>query len=121
MSQLIVKSKELVNRGSDMDNIKQKFDDAFAEGLLEILEQNRRDNGALKGQPLVPPVNVKDLREAIGISQDEFASVFGIPVATLRNWEQDRSQPDTPTRRYLYLISKLPKEVAEAYLTLPRT
>ena len=36
---------------------------------------------------------IKELREALQMSQKTFASYFGIPVGTLRNWEQGVSNP----------------------------
>jgi transcriptional regulator with XRE-family HTH domain len=40
-----------------------------------------------------------------GLSQAQFATKFGFPPATLRNWEQGRSRPDAPTRA-LAVIAK---------------
>jgi putative transcriptional regulator len=40
------------------------------------------------------PVDVKNIRSHIGMSQSEFASAFGISVSTLRHWERgDRTPP----------------------------
>jgi transcriptional regulator with XRE-family HTH domain len=36
---------------------------------------------------------LKRLRRAAGYSQDRFAEATGIPVGTLRNYEQDRRMP----------------------------
>lgn len=36
---------------------------------------------------------VKELRESTGLSQNEFAKKFHIPVSTLRKWEQNESTP----------------------------
>jgi transcriptional regulator with XRE-family HTH domain len=33
-------------------------------------------------------------REALGLSQEEFASMHGVPIADLDNWEQGRRYPD---------------------------
>lgn len=37
--------------------------------------------------------NVKELREAAGMSQKAFAELYGIPIGTLRNWEQGTNSP----------------------------
>jgi len=63
----------------------------------------------------VPDVDVPKLRKKMKLSQTEFALRFGFPPATLRNWEQGRSRPDTPTRVLLAVIAKHP-EVVEAVL-----
>lgn len=52
-------------------------------------------------------------REATGLSQQEFAKRYDIPVATLRDWEQGRRMPDATARNYLRLIVRDPEWVAE--------
>jgi putative transcriptional regulator len=37
---------------------------------------------------------VKTLRRALGLTQEEFATRFRIPLGTLRDWEQGRTEPD---------------------------
>jgi putative transcriptional regulator len=49
----------------------------------------------------------------MGLSQSEFATRFGFPPATLRNWEQGRARPDAPTRVLLAVIAKHPETVEE--------
>lgn len=58
-------------------------------------------------------VNVKKLRERLGLTQEQFAATYRIPVGTLRDWEQCRKNPDAPARAYLMVISKNPQAVAE--------
>jgi len=48
---------------------------------------------------------VKTLRRALGLTQEEFASRYHIPLGTLRDWEQGRSEPDAPARAYLKVIA----------------
>ncbi len=57
---------------------------------------------------------VKIIRRALGLSQEEFAAKFHIPVGTLRDWEQGRKDPDAAARAYLVVIGKNPNAVAEA-------
>ena len=47
-----------------------------------------------------PPdeVDIKEIRETLGLSQDEFALRFGFDPASLRNWEQHRTVPETAVR-----------------------
>jgi putative transcriptional regulator len=57
---------------------------------------------------------VKVIRRAFGLSQEEFAQTFRIPVGTLRDWEQGRVEPDQAARAYLKVIARNPKAVREA-------
>jgi putative transcriptional regulator len=61
----------------------------------------------------VPSVDVRKVRAKMGLSQAQFATKFGFPPATLRNWEQGRSHPDTPTRVLLAVIAKHPEAVED--------
>jgi putative transcriptional regulator len=60
----------------------------------------------------VPQVTVT--RKALGLTQDEFAARFHIPLGTLRDWEQGKSEPDKCARAYLKVIARNPKAVTEA-------
>jgi putative transcriptional regulator len=57
---------------------------------------------------------VKRVRTDLGLSQEAFAARYGIPVATLRQWEMGRRAPDRATLSYLQVIARLPEQVAEA-------
>lgn len=62
----------------------------------------------------VPVVDVKATRLNLGLSQAAFAAKFGFQTATLRNWEQGRTQPDGPARVLLAVIAKHPEAVEDA-------
>lgn len=52
-----------------------------------------------------PVPRTKTLRRALGLTQEEFAARFHIPLGTLRDWEQGRTEPDQPARAYLKVIA----------------
>jgi putative transcriptional regulator len=54
---------------------------------------------------------VKTLRRALQLTQEEFSSRYHIPLGTLRDWEQGRSEPDQPARAYLQVIAGDPERV----------
>jgi putative transcriptional regulator len=64
----------------------------------------------------VPEIDVRKIRRKMGLSQAQFATKFGFPPATLRNWEQGRSRPDAPTRVLLAVIAKHPEVVEDVLL-----
>jgi putative transcriptional regulator len=47
----------------------------------------------------------RTLRRVLGLTQEEFAVQFEIPLGTLRDWEQGRTEPDQPARAYLKAIA----------------
>ena len=59
-------------------------------------------------------INVKAIREKLNMTQEVFSSEFGIPIKTLRHWEQKRRVPEGPTRAYLLVIERNPRAVKRA-------
>jgi len=57
---------------------------------------------------------VRTLRRALGLTQEEFAARYHIPLGTLRDWEQGRTEPDQPARAYLKVIARDPEGVHRA-------
>jgi putative transcriptional regulator len=66
-----------------------------------------------------PTPQVRVIRRSLGLSQEEFAARFHIPLGTLRDWEQGRKDPDTAARAYLRVIGRNPAAVADALRPLP--
>lgn len=52
-------------------------------------------------------------RMATGLSQTAFSARYGIPVATQRDWEQGRREPDSAAQNYLKAIARGPELIAE--------
>ena len=70
------------------------------------------DNGLVN----MRPVSIaKRARVVSGLSQAEFARVYGLPIGTIRDWEQGRSCPDAAGMAYLTAIVHDPVAVARAY------
>ena len=59
-------------------------------------------------------IDVRRIRQGLGLTQSEFAARFGFSIHTLRKWEQDGRQPEGPARAYLRVIERNPKAVEEA-------
>lgn len=64
----------------------------------------------------VPRIDIRETRKKLGLSQAQFAAKFGFQAATLRNWEQGRTQPDGPARVLLAVIAKHPEAVEDSLL-----
>ncbi|MEX2616489.1 MAG: helix-turn-helix domain-containing protein [Alphaproteobacteria bacterium] len=56
----------------------------------------------------------KIIRRALKLSQQEFAAQFHIAIGTLRDWEQDRAEPDGAAKAYLKVIAREPDMVRRA-------
>lgn len=91
---------------------------SFGNELIESLEQaaaharGRRVAGMRVSVVDVP--DVKAIRRKLRMSQNAFAVAYRIPLATLKNWEQGRRQPDAPAAAYLHAILVRPKEIRDA-------
>jgi putative transcriptional regulator len=59
-------------------------------------------------------IDVRKIRRRLKLSQGEFAAKFGIPAATLRDWEQNRRKPEGAARVLLKVIKEEPEAVSRA-------
>ena len=78
--------------------------DSIAAGLNEALAVAR---GEAKPAKLHVPseMDVKVIRTATKMKQEDFASVFGFSLTQIRDWEQGRSRPLRSDPAYLMLIA----------------
>lgn len=93
---------------------RQTVGESIIQGLKEAIAWTRGDDtNARVTLVQIPEIDVRKVRTNMGLSQSEFATKFGLPPATLRNWEQGRSRPDAPTRVLLAVIAKHPEAVED--------
>ncbi len=89
------------------------------ELFVELLESVKQGAAIMKGKVKpsrcmeFPESEVRKIREQYGLSQDRFASLIGISVATLRNWEQGRRKPEGPARVLLRVAAKHPEAILD--------
>lgn len=86
------------------------------EGLMQSLDEARRwargeDVPGLRVH-FPPDADVRAIRARTGLTQSAFARQIGVPVATLRNWEQGRRCPVGPARVLLALLARDPDVVS---------
>lgn len=91
---------------------KSDFDELLAsvEQAREIVRGERAPSRAFH----VEPKTIRALRLRTKLSQTEFASLLGVQVSTLRNWEQGRREPTGPAKALLRAIRNDPWNVLRA-------
>ncbi len=92
-----------------LDNAKQDKD---AQPLTE------RELKKFKRVYPVEDIDVKNVRNKLHLSQEEFAIYFGVSVRTIQEWEQHRRRPTATARNFLKVILCAPKVVQRALATL---
>ena len=84
-------------------------------GLDDALAYAGGDNSrGTAHQVKVTDVDITHLREKLGLSQDRFATLFGLSARTVRNWEQGVRHPEGPARILLQVIDREPEAVMRA-------
>jgi putative transcriptional regulator len=90
-------------------------DELFAELMASVQEGGRILRGDAEPSRTFtvdkPDIDVKAIRDKYNLTQSEFASLLGISVKTLRNWEQDRRRPEGPARVLLLVAAKHPDAI----------
>jgi putative transcriptional regulator len=59
-------------------------------------------------------VNVKRIRQRLGLSQEAFAQTYGFALSAVRDWEQGRRKPERSARILLRIVEKEPEAVTRA-------
>src|SRR5271166_1282333 len=76
------------------------------------IEDGEDPDAPLAQFDLVIPVQA--VRRRLGMSQADFARTLRIPIGTIRNWEQDRVQPDPAARALLTILYRHPEAALKA-------
>ena len=85
---------------------------SISNGLKEAIEYSK--GNTKEARVFIPQhIDVKKLRERMGMSQPKFAASFGISLGTLRHWERGDRYPQGPALVLLNLLSKDPNTVLE--------
>ena len=96
-----------------MQRLRLKADGRIVElrnGQEFPLAPDAADRPSLEGATL----EVRDLRRRARLTQQEFAARLGVPVETIRNWEQGKRAPRGPARALLAVIAHAPDTVFAA-------
>lgn len=78
----------------------------------EILDGLRELKRGETGRVISIPA-VRSIREKTGLSQSKFASLLGVSVRTLQDWEQQRRAPSGAAKTLLLIAHKNPSALLE--------
>jgi putative transcriptional regulator len=99
---------EEIKRSVDWVRIDAMTDDEIARNIASDLDAATFSDAELTA------IRVQQVRKSTGLSQPEFARRFQLPVATLRDWEQARREPDAAALAYLRVIERDAEAVLRA-------
>jgi DNA-binding transcriptional regulator YiaG len=92
--------REKIASLTDADRERFKREDGFEDQYLS------------EPEIIVLSIDVRVLRERLGLSQESFARRFLLPLRTLQDWEQHRREPSEAARVLLYAIERDPGAIA---------
>ncbi len=88
--------------------------DAMTDEDIERQVAENPDAAPIMAPAETRAARVRHARHQSGLTQEEFAARFRIPLGTLRDWEQGRREPDAAALAYLRVIEREPAAVARA-------
>ena len=94
-------------------------EDQVHEAAMQDPDASPMTDEEWEAAPRVP--RAKIIRRALGLTQEEFAARFHIPLGMLQDWELGAAVPDEAARAYLRAIAGDPAAVQKALQAGPRT
>jgi putative transcriptional regulator len=88
-----------------MNKAKRDIGHEILQGVREI---KRGKHGRVVNVP-----SVSSIREKTGLSQERFATLLGVSIRTLQDWEQGRRAPSGAARTLLLIADRNPKVLLE--------
>ena len=87
----------------------------FNELIASIKEAGKIQRGETESSRIhdFPEPDIKAIRESIGFSQSKFATLIGVSIRTLQNWEQGHRHPTGPAKILLRLVQADPDSVVK--------
>lgn len=84
--------------------------------IQEIIkhEQGLKTNVRVSTVIIDDEIDIRSIREKLNLSQQKFADLYALPVATVQNWESGRRKPELAARLLLKVIGESPDVVAKA-------
>lgn len=86
----------------------------LSSALTEVENYKKGNTSGLQAMAFDEPIDVREVREHLNMTQEEFSKNFGVSLATLQGWEQGRRKPEGPAKLLLKIIMSKPNVVKEA-------
>ena len=95
----------------------------FNELLTSVQEAGKIMRGELPAAQAheIPEPDVKRIREQIGFSQAKFATLIGVSIRTIQNWEQGHRRPTGAAKVLLRLAQAEPEVIFRNLYAVGRT
>ena len=77
----------------------------------QMIDDGEDPDAELRAEDVISP---QFIRKRLGMTQEAFAKALRIPLATLRNWEQNRVSLDPVVRSLLRIVARDPKRALQA-------
>lgn len=90
------------------------------EDFQKLVKSVNQMGAIMRGEPIphrrttLSKVNVRGLRDQLGLTQADFADMIGVSIRTLQNWEQGRREPEGPAKALLRVVEREPEAVLNA-------
>jgi DNA-binding transcriptional regulator YiaG len=114
----------LASRGMTMLRAERAVEEMMERGRIVVLVPNLdseaglakelADAGCVAATVAAHEVDVRTLRERLGLTQEQFALRYGLDLDAVRNWEHKRRTPDLAAQSYLRVIARMPEQASEA-------
>jgi DNA-binding transcriptional regulator YiaG len=124
MVKVITATESLAKRGLTMLRAKRAIEHMLEKGEtivdvptvenLAVLSEELADAGVSSTLISTAPLDVRAVRERLGLSQEQFARRYNLELDAVQNWEQGRRTPDRTVQSYLRVISAYPDIAAKA-------
>jgi putative transcriptional regulator len=101
---------EIMARSPDVDL--GKIDATTEDDIRQhLIEDGYEPAAVIRDGDLISP---SVIRKRLGMSQRQFAEAIHVPIATLQNWEQGRTQMDPSARALMTILARDPQAALRA-------
>ena len=87
------------------------FEALAAIGIVDGATMREFRGDLLDPVPHFSPDDIRELREAFGLSQAVFATLLNVSLSTMQKWEQGQKDPGAPAHKLLNIVKQYGLEV----------